>query len=227
VELREREKYADQLGRSLAKLSARHDAELSRLLGEPADLANVPPEFWARVEDETRQQIAVVLILIWLTSAASHGLASGGTTQVSAESWTAKRSTDTARGYVATTQERLGGLRGDELRERAGRVFTPERARGIGQTEAVAAQTAGGEAWVTDARSKGLIVRAVIRHSRFRPAGHSNAPKKPCPICSPLEGLVDEAWRVIAPAGPPFHPWCLCYVEYELLPAKVTKVPIW
>jgi hypothetical protein len=226
VELREREKYADQLGRSLAKLSARHAAELSRLIGEPADLADVPAEFWARVEDETRQQVAATLILLFALSTEAHGFV-GQPAKAAADQWATRRSLETARGYVSTTRERLTGLAGDDLRERAKRVFSPERARGIGQTEAVAAQTAGGEAWVTDARSKGLIVKAVIRHSRFRPAGHSNASKKPCRICSPLEGLVDEAWRVIAPGGPPFHPHCDCWVEYELLPSKVKKVPIW
>lgn len=43
----------------------------------------------------------------------------------------------------------------------------------------------------------------------------ANGKPIPCPICRPLDRQRQEAWADQFPFGPPAHPNCRCYLEYE------------
>lgn len=222
----ERSELESKLGRSLFGVASQHHRELVRLAGDPPDVSRVPESFWARVEDETRQAIAEVILLAWMASAVRHGL-SGDTLQQPAREFAERRALDTARKYVEHSRRRLDGLApGQATRDRIDTTFSHDRSAMVAETEVTAAQTAGGEAWAEDARRRGLVIKAVWRHSSRRPRGHSHAAKEPCPICSPLEGTTEEVWRRIAPTGAPAHPHCDCFIAYEEVPTGITQLPI-
>ena len=105
--------YADRL----KKLSKRHRRELRRLLGDPPDPANVPGEFWDKIEREMEEENATLLFLLFLASARFHAFGTYSekgqdtgvvaTLEQQAQTYRDSRAKSVARSYAQTSRERF------------------------------------------------------------------------------------------------------------------------
>lgn len=98
-ELPNRDELEAYLAKQLARVSARHRAELERLLGNPPNAANVPAEFWERVHKEAQAELVAALALIFAASAEQSGL-SPEDAQLVATAWAEQRGAEVAGGWV-------------------------------------------------------------------------------------------------------------------------------
>ena len=228
AELRHRADLESTFAARFARLSSGFRRELIDLLGDPPDPARVPPEFWQRVEDESRAQLAVVLLLLWSESAHLHGL-HGDDSRGAV--FASTRATAAAASFAATSRDMLHTAGSDwsnrtaqgqrvprsEVTERAVSIFGPDRAAKLADYETGRAQTDAGETWRRDQQAMGHRIAAIWRHSRFRPKHHAGAASEPCEQCTPLLDQGEEVWGLSAPSGPPLHPHCDCFLDYRVL----------
>lgn len=229
AELADRLEHAEQLTRKLQKLNQAHARELRKLLGTPPNPANVGKSFWNRVEKEQADELAAALILIFV---ASYGVHRGWgddkpASEVDlrndkAETWVDRRVekvTGDMRSHSVDILDAAGkawdikirdgdDIPADEIDQVIDRIFGPGRAEAIGLTETQEAMVNGGRAGVKDS---GVEVTVYWGHTSFRPAGHSGAGSKPCPICTPMEGLPQSQW---GGKSIPSHPRCDCFEVY-------------
>lgn len=205
MELANRPQLEASFRRRIEKLSAKHRKRLKQLAGDPPDLSKVPASFWQEVESELDEQLAIALLLIFAeageqTGASRAGLLSRG------DAFARSRASEVARGYVEHSIERFQN--GASIRD----VFGKGRAAVIAKTETSVAQEEGN---ATGAAESQLTLIKVWSHTGHRPKGHAGAAVKPCPICTPLEGLSEREWQRINPvSGPPSHPFCDCFLTY-------------
>lgn len=88
-------------------------------------------------------------------------------------------------------------------------LFSAVRAEKIAATELTRSISTGERsamAWIesqTSGRSKSLWYTA--------------ADERVCAVCGPLHGQRDELWREKFPDGPPAHPNCRCYLQWQPL----------
>lgn len=167
--------------------------------------------------------------------------------KIIADGYASERSRDFASAWVTTSRDRLqaastewaermrqagtDGATTDgqelitrrEVRERTLEIFGPSRVESAVVTETTAAETGGGEA-AAEADPRTLV--AVWRHGSNRPAGHSRAAVKPCPICSAIEGMTRDEWEAVHPEllGPPAHPHCDCFLDW-IDPEELDPIP--
>lgn len=209
MELRNRDQIEAKFGRRLGKLSRRHAAELEKLLGNPPDVTRVPSAFWVRVEQEQREELAAILLLIFIAAASQHGL--GNATQ-QGQAWASGRAQQVASGFVSHSRERLEAhgqeWRQEEpktaqVRERIKQLFGPSRIESLVVSETTAAASEGGETAIRDTVgvSEG-DTWFTVRDSKV------------CPICEPLHRAERSRWSRFFPGGPPAHPNCRCFIEY-------------
>lgn len=222
AELANRTAYESNFARRMSRLSAEHKRELVRLLGNPPDPANVPDEFWRRVEADDRKMLLLLLLPIYVASAAQHGLAADRAQQ-QGELWASGRAGRVAAGLVQNTKNRLGTAGRDwsqtlgdggtvtrsETEDLGVSLLGPKRVEIITNTEVPIAQNEGGSAAV---QSLGVAVTGYWAHSGLRPRGHCNAPVDPCPTCSPLEGLPQGDWYGLLPGYA--HANCDCFIDW-------------
>lgn len=45
---------------------------------------------------------------------------------------------------------------------------------------------------------------------------HTSQDDRVCPICRPLHGRPRDEWQSVFPLGPPAHPVCRCFIDYQL-----------
>jgi hypothetical protein len=227
----------------LAKLSERHRRELAKLLGDPPDIANVPDEFWRRVEREAEATAAVTMLLIFLAAADEHGF-TGDAAAVAGQGYVVNRAAffgaswaETSRSILATASDRWrmqrrrgldeiapgtdgatagGGVAGidpAEIDDVLLSIFGPDRVANAAVTETTAAEYGGGN---VAAEASGKVFVRIWQHGGFRPRRHAGAAHDPCTQCTPLLGLSEAEWTLIHPdlAGPPLHPNCDCFCEF-------------
>lgn len=226
--IEQRDELEDLLQAQLGKVARRHQAELEKLLGVPPDPARVPEKFWTKVEKETQAEMVAALALIFATSEELHGYGGDGAS-LAAEGWAADRSAEFAEGWVNYSRTILDRNSADwltvtdpertrliasprEIRQVTDVIFGGERIRRAAVTETTQAEADGGKAAM---EGLGVMTTTIWRHSANRPPRHSRAPVKPCQICSPLENLTYEEWRLLVPvSGPPAHPFCDCFLDF-------------
>ena len=224
----QRDDLEELLQAQLGKVAKRHQAELEKLLGVPPDPERVPESFWAKVEKETAAEMVAALALIFATSEQLHGFGGDGAT-LAADGWAACRSAEFAAGWTDYSRTILDRNAVDwqqtadpertrliasprEIRDVTETMFGGERIRRAAVTETTQAEADGGKAAM---EGLGVMTTTIWRHSANRPPRHSRAPVKPCQICSPLENLTYEEWRLLLPvSGPPAHPYCDCFLEF-------------
>jgi len=80
----------------LSRLNSRHRKELESLLGNPPNIDSVPEAFWQRVEDETSELVASMLILIFIASSTQHG-GNASDSQRQAQTYGTQRAAQIAR----------------------------------------------------------------------------------------------------------------------------------
>lgn len=227
MELPDRPQLEAAFVRKLSRLNSKHRRELRGLMGIPADVRNVPSDFWLRVENEMREEEAAALFLLFMASANFHatgeiggrGLDISTRSQLNfqAEAFSQRRATDSARDYVSVARLRTQDLgemirqatQADELltRQRVEdeltKIFGPERAEKFGVTDMTAAQSAGGDAGIEATVGKTMQDLWITEDD-----------DRVCPTCRPLHRTRREDWERLFPQGPPAHPMCRCIVEY-------------
>lgn len=108
------------------------------------------------------------------------------------------------------TREEAAGIFNRAWRHGIDTSFSPARAGRIGRTEVTKTVSAG------ETIANEMLRREVgkqLTRIWFR-----SAREKRCAtgICPELDGRPEHEWIHLFPAGPPAHPECLCFVEYEL-----------
>jgi len=118
-----------------------------------------------------------------------------------ADAWAATRATELSRQIVDTTIETIAG------RESLDGVLGSPRAEQIAITETTRAISAGEE----------LIALILLQmmQTELVPIWHTERDERVCPICRPLHGTGKEVYGRISPSGPPAHPNCRCWLDYE------------
>lgn len=231
MDLANRASAEARVEREMGRLSERHRKELVRLLGNPPDPANVPAEFWERVERERRDELLLLLLLLFLLSARQHGATDKQAASAAAEQFARARAGKLSRDFVSITREKLDARRlawedarrkaaeagepdpiGVEDAREAGRdIFAPSRDEAVAITEVTSATSAGGE-WAVKQAGEASDDDLWI----------TEADGKVCEICSPLHRTKRGRWSGKFPEGPPAHPRCRCYLEYAATPAAVS-----
>lgn len=120
AELANRDEIEQRFARRVKDLTAKQRAELLRLLGTPPDPRNVPDSFWQQVERQIEEELLLVLLLIFATSAVQHGIDLAKARE-GGKDWSAKRAKEVAKGFTDHTRERLqkAGERWEQQREKA------------------------------------------------------------------------------------------------------------
>lgn len=228
AELVDRMKYEEAAVRKFGYLSAQHRRELRQLLGSPPDAANVPEEFWAKVQKEHEAEALALLALLLAASATQHGLNGEDATR-QARDWAEREAAQRAADWVQNSRETLQqkssewrsrqqqppGTDGattdgsplitdDEIDETTDAVFGKRRVERMVATETTRAQHAGSE--IAIATTVGLSPDDIW---------HTENDQKVCPVCSPLNLTPRSFWSRFFPEGPPGpHPNCRCWIEY-------------
>lgn len=119
--------------------------------------------------------------------------------------WANVKADALGRDIATHTMERLGP--DADL----GSIFGEPRARAIGITETTAAISAG-EDWTFQwATTNGLIGRETVTRRWY-----TERDAQVCEICGPLHRKTEEVWQRMFPQGPPAHPRCRCWLDYEI-----------
>lgn len=216
ADLQDRRDIEASFAAKLSRLSSRHRRELVDLLGDPPDLANVPRDFWDRVQKETEEELAAMMLLIFASSAIQHGLDRERATE-QAERFASSRSSDVAGQYVQNRQEEIARATIDwrervnkgeailkrEVEDRTSRSFGPRKAAQIAVNETTNAAVDGGEAGV----------RETVGFDEDDTWFTVND-QRVCPICEPLHRSKRSNWTSKFPTGPPAHVGCRCWIHY-------------
>lgn len=168
----------------------------------------VPDAVYAEIEEDAQQRIAAILLILFLASAETHG-ADPGIIEPEALEFANTRGAEVAGQLVANTRARLSApelaaATVSQRVEQAVMALGPERAATIAVTETTVATSAGGERGV--AQTVGL---------REFDLWFTREDDRVCPRCGPLHAAKRSTWQLQYPAGPPAHPNCRCYIEYE------------
>lgn len=231
-----KEAAQEQLRARLAKLSARQRREIEEAAGFPPNLSRVPETMWRRHEEEIEDELAAVLLLLWVTAGGNLFSLSGRpyddeTLARRGETWASRRASETATGFVENTRKRLTTVvkrtttetTTREYREELDSVFSESRAETVATTETRAAVTEGEKSAADEINRDGkdttkpdatLVLTAYWIHDDPNPpAGHAGASVDPCKICTPLLGK--KVSETPFPEGPPCHARCDCSFEWR------------
>ena len=159
---------------------------------------------WARLQEAVAAAIAEVIPKVFEDAAAVLGAEHDAESDVSAQAaaYTATRSQESASRVVWTTAKSIStGTPPEE-------VLGKEKAEQIAATEVTAAISAG------EAAIAGMLL--VIANIQIVPTWHTERDKKVCQICAPLNGTGAEVYGRVSPSGPPAHPNCRCWLDYEV-----------
>lgn len=225
AELANRMDFEADFAKQLARVSSKHRRELIDLLGTPADPANVPVEFWTKVETEQKETVTSILLLLFMAAGEQHLdlLLPSDLRAVAAEglrdragTWAGERAATLSKQYVDRSRQMADKLptrwygpdftinrfRGDlkspgsgQVLDGALEIFGPNRDATIAATETTQAATAG----TNDAIGavEGIGVKVSVTWFTERDA-------RVCPICQPLHGLAMSDWEVaLSAAGVP------------------------
>lgn len=223
MELPSRSTHDDDAAGALALLVSHHRDELTSYLGDPPDPSNVPPAFWNEVQRDTEDELAAILLLMFIASAEHHGAPVGAyQTSVAGSLWSSVNAINISAVYTQTSIDlftRYGNdwqgrmLSGERLTaasiaEDTTRIFGPNRAARLAVDAVTAAQTAGGE-WSV-AEFFGLSPDDLwINQPHLSASG-------PCVICEGLHMLPRSEWELDYPMGPPGpHVGCVCVIQYQ------------
>lgn len=230
AELVDKADRVDDLQERLEKLNKRHANEFRILLGTPPNPKNVPQSFWEKVRKDNENELAAMLLLILLASYDGHRIwgdleAPEDTTRRDrfAERWVNKAVTAFGKEFASRSLDilNLAGSnwdvkirRGEDVPRESiddliRKIFGPERMQAIAHTEMQIAMVEGGDAGII--HSNRLVTR-YWGHTGYRPKGHCGAALKPCPTCTPLEGLPESQWGGKRPGS--IHPRCDCFIVY-------------
>lgn len=247
-ELTNRDDLEADFALKLSRLTTKQRKEFELLLGDPPDPANVPQEFWDRVQQELDDNMTILLLLIASASYTQHG---GALVQPSAPTfdqalakllgkesqpeppsplvqWARDISGKTAAGFVDRSKDMLATA-GDEWAQAiadgediSGRDIIDKALQIFGPERA--ARIAVNE--TTRAQHQGSEYAIATTVGLSEDDLWINRPllsrTGPCPVCEPLHMTPRSYWGRFFPQGPPTpHVGCVCYVQFANEPAEV------
>lgn len=138
----------------------------------------------------------------------------------SAQAWAADRARNEVINTMNTTTHqkvndalskfREGGMTNARLIERLSNVVSVARAEMIAITEVTRAAAEGQEFVARNLRQQGIQMTTIWQ---------TLADERVCPICSPRNGQAQGTnWFDL----PPAHPYCRCFVTYDVIVSEVT-----
>lgn len=167
---------------------------------EPSQVA------WGQVRADIARAVHPILAAVYLEAAGQMGATDNMETLAS--EWATERGTQLAADVVRTTIERLVN---QETAADVAAVWLilldDARFALIAATEVTRTITAGEFAAVT------LLVAAG--GEKLNPVWFTELDGRVCEICRPLHGTAEEVWKRTAPAGPPAHARCRCWLTYR------------
>ena len=126
-----------------------------------------------------------------------------------ARRWAERYSGRLAKELVESTRNRIAELDplAPDFEQSLADLFGEGRAEAIGITETTRAISAGEDGAV------GLIKRTTGRV--LIATWFTELDERVCPICEPLHGTTSRVWSRKFPSGPPAHPRCRCWREWQ------------
>jgi hypothetical protein len=244
-ELPNRDQLEADLAKQLARVSARHRAELEQLLGNPPDASRVPAAFWLNVQKEAQSELTAALALIFATSAEQSGLAAEDAS-LAALGWAEQRAAEISVGWaehgvaMLETSDAAWRNRIDQQRQQQ-QIDAGDRQPAIGQqvtsspiTRREIRETSNrifGPSRVegvavtetTNARSMGAEIGIEATVGLSDDDMWVTRGKHPCEVCIPLNGTLRPYWSRYYPDGPTAHPRCQCEIDYANVPAEASR----
>lgn len=105
-EIPNRDSLEADFARKFGRDARVHMHEFRELLGNPPDLANVPPEFWERMERESERDVYPFLLLIFTTGAAMYHWR-GAIANLAGFGFASERSRTFGQQWVESTRSKL------------------------------------------------------------------------------------------------------------------------
>lgn len=222
-----RSTFEEDLATAIARLFGRQRREVIALLGDPPNMASIPPEWWVGITTELRSTIAPIMEVVYLEQAAvvmdvaTIGV-EWGLVNEAAVTWANNYTLELVAGLNNTTRQAVTsavnsffsqGLSITELKAKLTPIFGPVRAELIAVTEVTRA-AAEGERQTAARIARNTGVDMV-------PIWQTVADERVCPICGPRHDQV-----IIDGQFPPAHPRCRCFVTLELPPVPDEIQPI-
>lgn len=229
----EREKIEALFGRRMRGESAKHEKELTRLLGSPPDVRNVPPEFWEQVRSDQQERLASILALIFMSSARAVGNVSGRDRAINGSSFSdrAEQFASDRAGFIAermaqTTQKHLERksqewrnlsnrgvtIPANEVHQASHIEFGDSRIQMVVTTETTKATTEGSR--------EGAFTRFGSDTHQVWALG----PCQHCTFCPLVTGTDIDCWGSFVD-GPPAHPNCCCHIRFVPKGSFVRQCP--
>lgn len=157
----------------------------------------VPDSVWIEIEFDLREKLTAILLLLFVSSGIKHGLTQD-IAQNYAAIWAGGRASTLASGIVANSRGKVESL--DQLET----TFSIGRAGSIAATETTVATSAGSEQAIILLVGKSLL-----------DTWYTENDGRVCSVCGPLHGTDRSQWELFHSDGPPAHPGCRCWIEYE------------
>jgi hypothetical protein len=223
-----RDKWERKLARVISRVNREALNELLDLLGDPPDLENVPPEWWAEYEQDLVDASRPVLEEVYIASALaaireSEKLLSAGVDMgeiaIAGSAFASQHSFDLVAGITETTRRQLQtkiarffteNLTIGEVAQSLVATFGVVRADMIAVTEITRAHTAAEREVAEELRQQGFDLVAIWNTANDEIA-------RRCPICWPKHRKKEDeggGWDGIE--GPPAHIRCRCYLSHEV-----------
>lgn len=235
MELPDRQSIEADFAARIAKLSARQRRELESWLNltTPPDINNVPAWQWEKWEDDSREELLLILLLIGAASAELHGTIPGDRDVATAlTGWAEEHAAEVARSMAETTREKIEAVFAAAAEEDAAAAFdifeftddqpqsdfpSPEEAAARRSQRLRDELDDAFDSIFGDKRAENV---AVTETTTAQSAGGEigvgmtvgTSPDdtwftvndgKVCPICTPLHKTPRSYWARFFPAGPP------------------------
>ena len=223
AELEDRMDWEADLGKELARLLRAQMGGLLEELGDPPNINNVSPSFWAESGEELQAALARNFQGIYIASAeqilnAQPIGVDWGIVNQNAANWARRYSFDLVSGITDTTRRAISDAVtafferqqtiGD-LRAVLSEIYGPVRADMIASTEVTRAAVQGELGIVDELRGQGVQMIGIWRTSEDELV---------CPLCGPLADKEEgDGWN----EPPPRHPRCRCWLSHEFVGVAV------
>lgn len=218
MDVNNREEKERKLVRELSRIFGERFESVMDLLGDPPNIANVPPEYWRQFSAELVTAISNALNETFYEqfteSLEEFGLsADTGQASEAALDFVRRYSFNLVKDIEATTITALrkeinfyfetGDMSINDLAGRLYRWYSPVRAEMIAITETTRAAVQG---------ELDTVMRiAAETGTLFEPVWQTANDERVCPICGPRhDKVIDDDFY------PPAHPRCRCWVNHRI-----------